>query len=236
LIGAVWLAKAPAARGDFVLTGATEFGTDATGAYTTTPQGVISNTVGGDAPFNLYITQPNTGINGAFLNSGDGASTGLNLSLTPGTYQFFMFFYPGTDVGRFGLNLFFNGSNNPGISVFAPTSNTLTPPFPAFSVNTSPSTYSIVPDISGPTMVAGAGSATFSSGGTTATLTSYWLANPTASGMDRVSPYNNVPGASNNFVGEFTLSVVPEPSGVILLGAGLACLGGVHRFRRRTAA
>src|SRR5262245_42176070 len=74
------------------LTGISVFGADATGNYSPFHRW---STTGGDVIYNMYVTQPNTGIGGAFINSGNGAGTSLNFPLAPGTLDFYMFGEPG---------------------------------------------------------------------------------------------------------------------------------------------
>ena len=225
------LAAAPAHAADLSLTGLVEFGSDASGGAS---GATLWNTVGGDGYyFNLYATDANSGIDGAFLNSGDGATTAIDSTLNAGTYQFFIFGEPGADTGYFGLNLFFDGGTSPGISVFAATNTSTTPPYPAFAADGSATTR--LPDYStGP----GAGTLTYSDGSSTVTLTDYQFSEPTVNDLDRVSAFSATPSGDNDFIGSFTLQVgtVPEPKASLLVGCGgLALLGGWLRRRHRRA-
>lgn len=227
-IGSVFLAaSAGPASADVALTGLIEFSTDATGASS---GGSIWNTRGGDSFFNLYVTGANSGIGGGFVNDGDAAGAGINLALSPGTSQFFIFGEPGADIGHFALNLFFNGNNSaPGISTFAATNTSTSPPPPSFSADGSPSTLAL--DAS---TAAGAGTLSFTSGGTTVALTAYEWSAPAVETLDRVSAFNNVPSGVDDFVGSFTLQVstVPEPTSVVMLAGGAVVFLGYGRRRR----
>lgn len=219
----------PASAG-VMLTGLINFSTDAAGAAS---GGSIWNTRGGDNFFNLYVTQPNSGINGPFLNTGDGAGAGINLSLAEGKNEFFLFGEPGADVGRFGLNLFFGGNNsNPGISVFAASDQPPSPPFPNFSPNNSASTLAL-----DSTVVPGAGTLSFTSGSSTVTLTDYRWSVPSVQNLDRVQAFAIGANGANDFVGSFTLQVrsVPEPASVVLLGTGVLALLGYGSRRRKAS-
>ena len=128
------LAGAVCATGT-TLTGLTEFTTNGSGAW---PLGGASyNTHGGDGAWNVYVTAPNSGPNGAFLNSGNAAGASLNVDISaPGTYTFY-FYGQGTTLATAGLNLFFNGAlpqSAPGISAFGAVNGT------SFSANGASST------------------------------------------------------------------------------------------------
>ncbi len=227
-IGSVFLtASAGPASADIALTGLIEFSMDATGASS---GGSIWNSRGGDAFFNLYVTGADSGIGGGFVNSGNAAGAGINLTLSPGTSQFFIFGEPGADIGHFALNLFFNGNNSaPGISAFAATNTSATPPSPSFAADGSLSTLAL-----DGSSAAGAGTLDYTSGGTTVTLTAYQWSAPGIENLDRVSAFNDVPSGANDFVGSFTLQVstVPEPASVAMLAGGAVVLLGFGRRRR----
>lgn len=208
-----------------ILSGAVQFSANSSGAAT---GGQIWNTLGSDGLFNLYFTQPNTGIGGSLLNSGNGASTALNLTLAPGAYEFFYFGQPGSDTGFAALNLFFDGNTStPRISVFAATDTAApSPPYPSFSANSSTNTLTLAGSI-----VAGAGTLSYSSGGFTVTLTDYGWSTPGVFGLDRVQAFSNAPGGGNDFVGMVRLSVtsVPEPGSLVL---GALAVSGFLAWRR----
>lgn len=214
-----------------VMTGALQFSTNNSGALS---GGQVWNSLGGDGTFNLYVTQANSGINGAFLNSGNtNPAARINVDLsTPGTYMFHTFGQPGTIQSFFGLNLFFDSDDvNPGISVFAAVDTPLSPPYPSFSANSS-STLNLQNNAPS----AGAGTLVWSDGTVNVTLTDYRWSQPDVENLDRIQGLNNVPGAGNDFVGHFTLevtSVVPEPSSLTLLGLSALSMGGYALLRRR---
>jgi len=211
------------------LTGAGQFSTDPSGTFS---GGQYWNTLAsGSSSFNIYLTAANSGIGGAFVNSGNlDATTRINIPLTPGVYTFHYFGQPGTDVGAFGLNLFFNGNDaSPGISVFAPTDQPPSPPYPGFLANASATT----PQLDHAFSTAGSGTLFFSDGTHQVSLIDYRWSNPLVEGLDRVQGFNNVPDGLNDFVGHFTLVVntVPEPGSVALICA--AVLGGAGWLWRR---
>lgn len=184
--------------GELVLTGVVAFSTDASGAA----GGQIWNTLGGDGRWNLYVTRDN--LNAPFLNSGNGLGARINVPLPVGTHTFFLFAQPDSDPGRFGLNIFFNGDDTtPGISVFAPTDLPPSPPFPAFLANSNSATLQL-----NSSRTHGAGTLTFVDGTFTVTLTNYRWSRPEVETTNRVQAFNNVPGSGNDFVGQFTLTVV----------------------------
>ena len=224
------LAAGPIHAAVVSLTDLNEFSADSTGAVS---GGIDWNTVGSDSIYNLYVTGPNTGIDGAFLNSGDGAAASISSPLGDGTYQFFIFGEPAGDSPDFGLNLYFDGGTTPGISVFAAANASGTPPYPAFSADSA--TTRLLDYSTGP----GAGTLAYSDGSSTVTLSDYLFSEPAVNTLDRVNAFNDTPSGADDFVGSFTLQVgtVPEPGASLLLGGGaLALLGGSHLRRRRRRA
>src|SRR5688500_15934020 len=90
---ALLLAAAETSHAAF-LTGAMLFSAHSNGQYSSEH---YWNTRGPNDGANLYLTQANSGVNGAFLNSGDGAGTSINIDLSaPGSYQFHFFGNAGT--------------------------------------------------------------------------------------------------------------------------------------------
>lgn len=193
------------------LTGAMEFSATSTGNW----DGVhLWNTVGGDNAYNIYITSPNTGMTGEFINTGNGPETSPNFNLTPGNYEFFMFGTPGGDRSYFGLNLYFDGSSTPGISTFAEMNTSSSSPFP--------------------NLLSSPGSLVYTNGQFTATLTDYSFSTPSVYQLDRVAGYSTQQDGNNDYVGSFILHVsssepVPEPATVWLLASGLTGLIGLKR-------
>ena len=192
-----------------VLSGATEFSANSNGSFF--DQEYV-NTLGGDSAWNLYVTQPNSGIAGPFLNSGDTAATSIAVTLTSGTYTFYTFnqagsIASGNPTGFFALNLFFDANNTtPRISVLTATNLATSPPYPAFSADSNANTLTLQI-----TKAAASGSLAFQDGNFLVTLTDFRYTLPSALNLDRVSPLNNVPNGGNDFVGEFTLYGLRRP-------------------------
>ena len=214
--------------GAYVLTGITEFSSDSTGDVS--PANVW-NTQGGDGYYDIYITAANSGLNGSFLNSGDGPQLSPSISLTAGTYQFFLFADPGVPLPFSAINLFFNGSGAPAISAFAPLATSATAP--SFSANSSANTLGL----NGSTIVAGAGSLSTTSGDLTAILTGYSWSEPSVYDLDRVGRFSTGANGSDDYVGSITLTItssVPEPSSLALCGiAGVVGLAFAQARRCR---
>lgn len=190
--------------------------------------GSFNNTVGGDQADNIYVIEASS-FTGAFINSGDGPSTSINIPLTAGTYTFTFFAGGGDDVGCFGMNLFFNGNgNSPGISVSAP----LNSPASLQSCPAAPCSAD-----SGSTMslfeaaVPGAGTVSFTSGSTPVTLQSYVLYSFGTYNIDRVGAYDDVPDGQPDHIGQFTIQVGCQ---VTALGAtplpGVQSVGTVNVY------
>ena len=231
VFGVTFLNCSSISEAGLILTGAVEFSTDSHG---TSDSSNIWNTLGladehVNTAANLYVTTPNTGINGTFLNSGDGPQTRLSYDLSsPGTYQFFIFGDPGFERNFYGLNLFFDGvDSSPRISAFGDLDVTPSPPFPAFTANSSAFTR----DLSNSNFVPGSGSLTYTAGGLSVSLSDYHWSAPFVESLDRVDYLNNVPSGRFDQVGSFTLQVsataVPEPNTLYLLVIGAICLAGV---------
>src|SRR5689334_14830446 len=113
--GATALLMFQALAGATTLTGLVNFSADAAGNFS---GGQVWNTLGGDAPFNLYVE---TGS--GFVNHGTAALASINLALVPGVQTFAIWGQPGGPNLFERPNLFFNGNNaTPGISA---TNNTI---------------------------------------------------------------------------------------------------------------
>ncbi len=159
---AVTLAAGKAATADVVLTGLGQFSAASSGAAGSQ----FWNTLGGDGNFNLYVIA-SSDIDGPFINSGNAAAASVNLPLTVGTHEFTIYGQPGSAASHAGLNLFFNDAVPPAISVLAPhNSSTIAPNF-------SSSTRSLTS-----TIVAAAGTLSFTVDNLTVSLTDYIWSSP----------------------------------------------------------
>jgi hypothetical protein len=197
--------------------------------------GWLWNTVGGDAPWNLYYsTNLADPQNPAFLNSQDGPSTSLNIALTPGIHSFLIYgdsVTPTIDpFQHFVLNLYFNGNQgSPGISgLFGPTCVGVC----------AVSDYNGL-NLFGASGDQEAGTLSFISGGFQVTLSGFtWVytlgVDKVYPNWDNTAPYSNGNGRPD-FVGEVQLDVraVPVPGTLALVGLGLI-LGGAGRRRSRS--
>jgi len=217
LIGAAIFLTTLAASAQPVLTGAIAFETDNTGLAV----GGYFNTVGGDYGWNLYVIQGPPG--GAFVNSGNAASTSISIPLPPGTYTITM------QSGHFqtqsyrGLNLFFGGEEiTPSISVFE--ANGVTGGQPDGNATRTldgedvgnPGANTLVANVSGYRV-----------------RLSNFRAQTSGTASDRVSSLDNAPDGTDDDIITFTLEVDPAPipalgaAGLAALALLLACAGFV---------
>ncbi len=116
------------------LTGAIQFATDSTGAFSLNQSW---NTLGGDLCWDLWLAQnPDAS---SPVNGPSDAQAAINIPLAAGnSYRFYIFGAPDLSISFNGLNLFFDGDNStPGISVFGATNSSL------FSPNTSSGTRTL---------------------------------------------------------------------------------------------
>lgn len=213
--------------GATTFTGAILFGTDSSGNYQSSPGANNAwNTLGGDAPYNLYLT-----LNGSALNTGNGAGASINVPLVAGqTYQI-GFAVEQPLAAEFGLNLFFDGDNtNPGISALMTYTLGCCGPPAIFQANTAANT----PDLTALSLVPGAGTLVLRSGGLRVELTDATIL-PTLGSY--TSAYSEIPDLNGpDSTGVFTLAVtndVPEPSSLVLLIAPVLAVGFTIKSTRR---
>lgn len=223
------------------LTGAVAFGTNSNGRTNVLES--FWNTNGGDLPFNLYLS---TDVD--WVNAGDGSGTSLNIPLLPGANTFRLFAQPGVvPLAFIGLNLFFDGSTTPSISVFTQPNS-----FSATGANLTPDSSNNTRGLTGFSIVPGAGTL----GSADLQLTAFnWyrpLRDPdptdsiTSPVGNYVAPYNNAPDCPLCFLGiegglpdergYFTITATPEPASVVLAGSAFMMIGALAWRRRRRAA
>ncbi len=218
------VAAGPSAARATFLTGAIVYSTDTTGAPSS---GEFWNTVGGDNRFNLYLSAPGDPMTVGLLNTGNGASTGINFDLGPGTYSYQLYGENTQGTAAYGIGLFLNSDNaNPAVAAFASPGLGVVPAA-AGSV-----------DIEGVTTTS-PGSLSFNDGTNLVTLTGFqWAApSPAGGGPDRVSAQDSVSSGQPNFLGTLSLTVtaVPEPGSMALLGLGIAGAGAMAQRRKGRA-
>lgn len=216
------------AKADIVLSGVLQHGTVA-GQNGQTAGSPIWNTLGGESSFsNIYLTQPNTGYSGSFLNTGNGSNAVVSFSLGVGTYNFdylVMGFWD-NNPGEYGLNLYFNGdTTNPAISAYS-----IAGVLSANATSASIATLSLNGQLTGITPTAP--SLVSVLGGYSVSLTAYGFGMPGAFGssaVDRVGNLDSLPDLAEDSIGRFSLVVtaIPEPadsSTILGLGAVMLCL------------
>lgn len=218
--------------------------------FSATPTGSVGGTFWTTHPsfpgHKLFVVR-NADPTAGFLPGQPGISAGLG----NGHHIFFIFGepgvpggapgeppLPGTYTGRSGLNLFFEGSSLPGISVVA-DDRTGPGAAPAFVANDGARSAGLHGE-----SVVGANTLTTTSGGKQIVLSHYEWATPTAGIYNDGNNLNRVNGESIggdlgdfDFVGKFELDVtdaegsaVPEPGSLLLF---LPALGVVAAVRRR---
>ena len=195
--------------------------------------GWLWNTVGGDAPWNLYYSKSLDVTNPDFLNSQNGATTSIDIALTPGTHSFLIYgdsVTPNIDsFQHFVLSLYFNGNQGAAdiSGVFGPTCAGVC----AVSDYNGLNLFGVSGDQE-------AGTLSFISGGFQVTLSGFtWVY---TRDVDKVYPNwdNTAPYSSGNgrpdFVGAVQLDVraVPAPDTLALLATGLL-LAAARRRRSR---
>ena len=178
------------------LTGAIQFSTNSIGAFY---DGQIWNTLGGDYWWDLWLARNPDATSP--VNGPSDAQAGIAIPLESGNaYKYYIFSEPSGTFSFVGLNLFFDGNNSaPGISVFGAVNS------PNFAPSASTSLT-----LQG-TSVAGAGSASYSSGGVVVVLSGFdWNTAATPPGdVCQGLAFTPLPGDVADFFGSFTLQVWP---------------------------
>jgi hypothetical protein len=216
------------------LTGATQFSTESSGAFGTTPGQTQWNTVpvNGDCCYGLWLalnpdaTSP--------VNGPSDSEAPIAIRLVVGhSYTYYTFGYPYESFSFNGLNLFFDGNDStPGISVFAPLNS------PIFSPDSS-STLTLHN-----TSVPGSGKSFYSADGAIVVLTGYDLHTPATPPGNVCQGYTfaPAPGSVADYFGSFTLQVwrpatlsLSQTSGspeteITLTGSGFAANETVEIF------
>jgi hypothetical protein len=191
------------------LTGMTVQGSDAAGNLLSFRDwDTVPTTVSG--AWKVWVV-PGTNQGAPFLNGPGGTQAGISVPLSPGTYSYYLytnhnFLFPPTasEPAAYGLNLFFNGSSTPSISVFAPTSfNTASPGYAA-NPPTSLARYLFG---TGPA----AGTVCTVVGNNHVVVSDFQYFASSVYGRDRVAPITTTPDGLGDNVGRVTLRVTSPP-------------------------
>jgi hypothetical protein len=133
------------------------------------------------------------------------------------------------------MNLFFNGSTTPGVTVYGQLSgDAVADPIGGTTGGTTLALN--VPTGGGSDVVAGANSLSFDAGGgETATVIAYTAYSESVFNLDRVGSISLGTDSSADQVFKFTLSVVPEPQNAsLLLAIGVCAALGRRSYRSRS--
>ena len=211
ILAALTLGTLPAAA--ITLSGAVSYGSDGSGNYS----GGITATGGCCQPIVVEYGIFNSGAN----------AVSLPLALANGSNTLFLStadWTAGFGVSTGALNLFFDGSSLPGISVYGtPTFDKTV--FPSFTVNSSASSK----DLANGT-VAASGTSAYTNGGVTVTLDGMqWVggsgSNPYDASLTVLRVDLTVSGANG--------AAAPEPATFALIGSALVVLGATRLRRKR---
>jgi hypothetical protein len=195
VVSLVLFSAPPIAYPQVRLTGAIQFATNSSGAFS---ENQSWNTLGSEPCWNLWVTRNSDASSP--INGPSDSQAGINISLDAGSkYQFYTFGAPDLSIRFNGLNLFFDGNGSiPGISVLAATNSS------HFRPNYNGGTRTLAGDT-----VAGSGTTAYRGHNVTAVLTEYIWNAPTASQPDVCQAFSFAPGGGPSFFGSFTLEIFP---------------------------
>jgi len=168
-------------------------------------------------------------LGGPFLNGPTSATAQPNISLPLGVSTFAFLTSPQDNVSPFGINLFFNGSVTPSISVYGPLLTTIGQQH-TFAADGALHTAAANPTGYGQ-LFPGAGTLSFVSGNELITLTDYFYYAPSVYNVDLVGEITTGADGRNDNVGgiTFTVTPIPEPQ---LLSWMIGMLAGIMAVRR----
>ena len=162
------------------------------------------NTVAGDEAADLFLSAD--GINGQILNAG--AVRAISVSLDQADHLFTLFCDAGAEAAAYGVNLYFDGSSRPQISVFAEPRSSAGAPIPDFSADGAV-VYGGQNFGQAQFTASGADTLTVEISGMMIELTEFWWARKTVFSVDRVGKYGAGADGSIEHIGQFQLRVSP---------------------------
>ncbi len=146
-------------------------------------------------------------LNGNIINGPGAAQNGVNLNLAVGTHTYTIYAENANAYSwnNYTLDLHFDNSNSPQVSVLAPLNSTSTLFFPPSAPNPE-----FTEDLQGYPVKA-PNTLEYKSGATTVKVTDFHVSTPLLYNKDRVGPFESKSDGKTDYVGQFTVQVTAPP-------------------------
>jgi hypothetical protein len=203
----VALAGNPKSSTKIFLTDVVVFGADNTGNWFGQPD-IYDTRPNGNWEIWIQNDSDNDSATNRFLNGPTNANVRPDIELSLGTNSFRLLGAAALDNPYFGINLFFNGSTRPSISVYAPMlTDAQQPNF--IAVDNAPNTPKPFPSYNTGYSFPGAGTFSFIYNNELITLTDFYWATPSVFDLDLVGEYSIGADGAADSVGGITIIVSP---------------------------